>query len=279
MALYVVYAVVSYVITVVINIYIPHCMRIISEEQIASPSGLQQTSNERAMSSTSDEAKIPDQEDIVDVSGIDTMQPRVYGFKMSVFGALGLAAAGIFALVLVIILQTTLAVEDVQNAGLLVTTVVGFVTIVGSVVSYLGLPVVPSKPGSDWKAWWIQLFTPFKDLLQRKNILMLLLSYTIYTDTVFALSSITAQLFFIQVQPDSLENSLYALAGNSYQFVCMVAFFVLQNWRPPFKLEYWFILGYALVLVVPVWGCIGIADNINFGLKVNPSSQVKHYIR
>ena len=113
---------------------------------------------------------------------------------MPIWGAISTAVGGILALVVVIIPFQTLPGAEGQSAGLLVTTVVGFLTNAGSIVTYLGLPAIPAKPRKDWKAWWIELFTPLKDLLQRRNMAVLLLSYTIYTDTVFALSSVTSQL-------------------------------------------------------------------------------------
>jgi hypothetical protein len=97
---------------------------------------------------------------------------------------------------------------------------------------------------------------------------VLLLSYTIYTDTVFALSSVTSQLYFAEVKPDTLEYSLYSLAANIFGVVTSLGFYLWQIWRPPFSLEYWLVIGYALILIVPIWGCIGFANNINFGFKV-----------
>jgi len=47
-----------------------------------------------------------------------------------------------------------------------------------------------------------------------------------------------------------------------------LGFYLWQIWRPSFSLEYWLVIGYALILIVPIWGCIGLADNINFGFKV-----------
>lgn len=261
MALYVVYAVVTYILVVAFNMFIPHCMRTAEQKKPTNASSLQQTFNDD---------KTPAIEFNMPVDETKTATPsttRKYGFKMSIWGSISTSAGGILALVLVIILSQTLSGASGQSAGLLVTTVVGFITIEGSIVTYLGLPVIPAKPGKDWKAWWIELFTPLKDLLQRKNMAALLLSYTIYTDTVFALNSVTSQLYFAEVQPDTLEYSLYSIAGIIFQLVCTLGFYLLQSWRPPFSLEYWLVIGYALVLIVPIWGCIGFADDINFGFK------------
>jgi hypothetical protein len=197
-----------------------------------------------------------------------TSTPRKYGFKMSIWGATSTAVGGILALLVVIILSQTLPGADGQSTGLLVTTIVAFLTIVGSIVTFLGLLAIPAELKKDWKAWWSELFTPLKNLLQRRNMAVLLLSYTIYTDTVFALSSVMSQLYFVEVKPDALEYSLYSMAFNIFGTVITLGFYLWQIWRPPFTLEYWLVIGYALILIVPIWGCIGLADNINFGFKV-----------
>ena len=143
---------------------------------------------------------------------------------MSIWGAISPAVGGILALVVVIILSQTLPGAEGQSAGLLVTTVVGFLTIAGSIATYLGLPTIPVKPKKDWKAWLIELFTPLKDLLQRRNMAVLLPSYTIYTDTVFASSFVTSQLYFVGVKPDTLEYSLYSMAFNIVGAVTTLGF-------------------------------------------------------
>lgn len=271
MALYVVFSVISYILASLFNMFIPHCMRTAGQEEPIDEPSLQQTPSDDDAKTPSNETKTMKTEINIFVNGTQTSEPttsRKYGFKMSILGGIGTFAGGTLALVLVIILSQTLPSADRQTAGLLVTTVVGCITILGSIVAYLGLPVIPAKPGKDWKAWWRELFTPFQDLLQRKNMLVLLLSYTIYTDTTLVLSSVTSQLYFTEVKPDILEYSLYSLAGNIFGVVCTLGFYLLQNWRPPFNLEYWLILGYALILVVPLWGCIGLANNISFGMKV-----------
>ncbi|KAG9235081.1 autophagy-related protein 22-like protein [Amylocarpus encephaloides] len=265
MALYVVYAVITYILSALLCMYIPHCMRAAKHKPPLNLSGTQQTLNKITMLSI--EVKIANNELEDETKIVKPITHRKYGLKMSILGGIGTTVGGILALVLVIILSQTLSGESGQTAGLLITTVFGFVTILGSVIAYLGLPVVSAKESQNWKVWWLELFTPFRDLLHRKNMLVLLLSYTIYTDTVFALNSVTAQLYFTEIKPDTLEYSLYAMSGNIFIFICSSAFYVLQIWRPPFKLEYWLVLGYALILVVPIWGCIGLGDNINFGFK------------
>jgi MFS family permease len=263
MALYVVYAVVTYIITVVFNMFIPHCMRTAGQEQSINTSTSEQTFSEETKTPNIEANTLGDL-----TSAPPPSTPRKYGFKMSIWGTISTALGGILALVVVMILYQTLPTASGQSAGLLVTTVIGFITIAGSAVTYLGLPAIPAKPKKDWKAWWIELLTPLKDLFRRKNMAVLLLSYTIYTDTVFALSSVTSQLYFAEVKPDTFEYSLYSLTANIFGVVTSLGFYLWQIWRPPFSLEYWLVIGYALILIVPIWGCIGFANNINFGFKV-----------
>ncbi|CZS88014.1 uncharacterized protein RCO7_00983 [Rhynchosporium graminicola] len=161
---------------------------------------------------------------------------RKYGFKMSIFGKFGTAMGGIIALLVVIILYKTIPGTDGQSAGLLVTMIVGFLTIIGAIGAYLGLPAVPARPKDNWKAWWAELFTPLK--------------------VVFC--------------GDSTGNTrIYAIYDGYYDFgaITTLAFYSLQVWRPPFKIEHWLVIGYSLVLVIPIWGCIDFADDINFGFK------------
>lgn len=48
--------------------------------------------------------------------------------------------------------------DNDSGRGLLVTTVTGFITVIGSVVAYLGLPKLPSKSTTELKGQWIRPF-------------------------------------------------------------------------------------------------------------------------
>ncbi len=107
---------------------------------------------------------------------------------------------------------------------------------------------------------------PFKDLVVRKNMFALLVSYTIYTDCSVAMSSVTTQLFLSELHPAALEYSLYSLAVSLTGLGCNLMFF----WVKPHvkvRMETWLITGYILVLIIPIWGCIGLSD-VGFGFKV-----------
>jgi MFS-type transporter involved in bile tolerance (Atg22 family) len=111
---------------------------------------------------------------------------------------------------------------------------------------------------------------PLKDLLLRKNMAALLISYTIWTDTVFAINSNISQLFIAEVRPGALEFSLYSLAQSVFLLATSLLFlFVRPHLR--IRLETWYIIGLVVTLLIPTWACIGIAD-VNFGSKVSCSS-------
>ena len=96
---------------------------------------------------------------------------------------------------------------------------------------------------------------------------ILLISFTIYTDTTYAISSVTSQLFVLEVLPDTLEISLYALASTVSGVVCSVGFMALRPYVP-IRLETWLLIGYGIMILIPVWGAIGFA-NVSFGFKVS----------
>jgi hypothetical protein len=96
---------------------------------------------------------------------------------------------------------------------------------------------------------------------------ILLVSFTIYTDTTYAISSVTSQLFVLEVLPDTLEISLYALASTVSGVVCSVGFMALRPYVP-IRLETWLLIGYGIMILIPVWGAIGFA-NVSFGFKVS----------
>lgn len=107
---------------------------------------------------------------------------------------------------------------------------------------------------------------PLKDLLVRKNMAALLISFTIWTDTIFAINSNISQLFIAEIRPGALEFSLYSLAQSLFLLGSSLAFlFVQPHFR--IRLETWYIIGLVITVLIPAWACIGIAD-VNFGSKV-----------
>lgn len=268
MALYALYAIVTYILSALINIFIPHCMRQTEDQLEESKQGELGFNTIAGQENAEDKMPASRLSAIVsEDAAAEKGTPRRYGFVMSILGGVGVSAGGLLTLIIIVILARTLPSDTSQSAGLLMTTVVGFITIAGSIISYIGLPQLQAKSGVGWKKALLGIFLPFVDLIRRKNMLFLLLSYTIFVDTALALSSVTGQLFFIEVHPDVLEITLYSIANVLFAIFGNLAFLGLQSWKPKLKLESWLIVGYALRVVMPVWGCIGFAD-VNFGMKV-----------
>jgi MFS-type transporter involved in bile tolerance (Atg22 family) len=169
--------------------------------------------------------------------------------------------AATLILVIIIILSSTLLATSQQSAGLLVATIVGFITVVAAIPSFFGLPQLPTKPYPTTHQWFtalVQAFLPFKELIKKPNILLMLLAYTVYTATTFARGLSIGQLYYAEIQPGTLEVSLYSLATYISFIICTITFCLgHRQWN--FSLEKCFLLGYAIVLIVPLWGCIGVA--------------------
>jgi len=274
LALWIVFNVVTFILGALLNIYIPYCMRQSAMTALSEP----QPVVARAQSETRNEEKQPS---YINTSVAETeaetpnrlkSAARKYGFAMSILGTLGNAFGACLMLGITIILARYLSANAGQSAGLLVTTIMGSVTVLLGVPVYFGLPSLPTKPwpaNGGWRSALMELATPYREMfLRKRNMMFLLLAYTIYSDTLFALYSLTSQLYFIEVQPDTFEYSLYTLSGNLFWALLTAVFYVAQlhfKW----DLGKVLIIGYALILIIPIWGCIGLANIENFGLKVS----------
>lgn len=107
---------------------------------------------------------------------------------------------------------------------------------------------------------------PFADMANRRSMTLLLISYTIYTDCTYAISSVTGQLFYAEIKPNTLEYTLYALAATVSGVIASIGFLLVRP-HVPIRLETWLLIGYAIVLIQPAWGCVGFAS-VDFGFKV-----------
>ncbi|KAM0708126.1 hypothetical protein Q7P35_004776 [Cladosporium inversicolor] len=246
-ALNIIFTISTNILVALLNIYIPYCMR----RAAAESSGSEATAREMPL--TTHDAK--------------AAGSRTYGFKMVVKGAIANSLGALMMYIITIIIQET--TTNIVAPGLVVTTAVGFLTIAGSSVVYLGLPKIPSKDASQLKQSVLgpmkEFLAPFKDLLQRRSMAILLISYTVYNDTAFAIASVMSQLYILELRPGTLEISLYALAATVSGAIGALGFFWI---RPllPFRLEYWLLVCYAIMVLIPAWGIIGFAG-VNFGFK------------
>lgn len=89
------------------------------------------------------------------------------------------------------------------------------------------------------------VLAPFRDMSKRRSMAALLVSYTIYTDTTYAISSVTSQLFVLEVMPETLEISLYALTSTISGVTCTVGFMAIRPYVP-IRLETWLLIGYGI---------------------------------
>jgi hypothetical protein len=107
-----------------------------------------------------------------------------------------------------------------------------------------------------------------RDLFRHWNTTILLLGYTIYVDTTFALTSVINQLFTQIVRPSTLEFSLFSLTASLTSVAFALIWFFTHE-RIGISLRSWLIIGYSLSLLVPFWGSIGISSRTNVGFKVS----------
>lgn len=243
-ALNIIFTISTNILVALLNIYIPYCM------QRAAP---ESSGWERETPLTTHDEKAAGK--------------RTYGFKMVIKGAIANSLGALMMYIITIIIQET--TTNIVAPGLVVTTAVGFLTIAASSIVYLGLPKIPSKNVSQLKQGVLgpmkEFLAPFKDLLQRRSMAVLLISYTIYNDTAFAIASVMSQLYVLELRPGTLEISLYALAATVSGAIASIGFFWI---RPllPFRLEYWLLVCYFIMILIPVWGILGFAG-VNFGFK------------
>ena len=243
-ALPILFNIATNILVALLNIYIPYCMR---QHVVANTTA------------TSEE--------------VQGATKRTYGFKMAALGAVANSAGALVMYCIVIAIQET--TTNVTSPGLLVTTIVGFITIPAAAVCYFGLPKIPAKPKSELRGGvagpLIEFFGPFKDMYKRRSMTLLLVTYTIYIDTQYAVASVVGQLYYAEVKPGVLEYTLYSLSSTICGVLCSILFLWL---RPitPIRLEVWLLIGYGVLALTGVWGCIGFAD-VNFGYKVRQEDE------
>ena len=80
------------------------------------------------------------------------------------------------------------------------------------------------------------------------------------------MSSVTSQIFLAELHPAALEYSLYSLAVSLLGLGCNLSFFWIKP-HVKVRMETWLIAGYVLILIVPIWGCVGLSS-VEFGFKV-----------
>ncbi|TGJ81453.1 hypothetical protein E0Z10_g7325 [Xylaria hypoxylon] len=247
--LYVVFNIIGFLAGAWMNIFIPFVMHR-SEEP--SPASSQQPSN--------------NSEDIARKAIND-------GMRMGVWGANGLSA-GQIALYAVSI---GLTFVSGAYAGLYTTTASGALCIVISLIAWRLLPAPKPKSrqeGATIREWLMLPLTTFSLLFRQiweyPESFKYLLAYTVYNDTLFAFSSVTSQLFNLNIRPSLREFTYYSLVQPVSAIISATVFLYL---RPIMKnhigmtLRHWTILCYAISCFCALWCAIGISPSVTIGFK------------
>lgn len=248
--LYVVFNVIGFVAGAWMNIFIPFVMH--EPEEMESPSPQQLSNNNN--------------EDL----GRKAIQN---GMRMGVWGANGLSAGQIVLL----LISLGLTFVSAAYAGLYTTTGAGALCIVISLVAWRLLPAPKPKSRQEGKTAREWLMLPlatfsllFRQIWEYPESFKYLLAYTVYTDTVFAFSSVTSQLFNLNIRPSLREFTYYSLVQPVAAIISALVFLYV---RPTMKnyfgmtLRYWTVLCYAVTCFCALWCAIGISPSASIGFK------------
>ncbi|KAJ2984822.1 hypothetical protein NUW58_g5857 [Xylaria curta] len=248
-ALYVVFNVIGFIAGAWQSVFIPYVMN--KSEEMESQSSQQSLNNNEDLGKRAIED----------------------GVRMGVWGSNGLSAGQIS--LFVISIGLTFASES--YAGLYTTTAAGALCIVLSLVAWPLLPAPRPKSRQEAKSIRTWLMLPLRTflLLWRQiwtypECFKWLLAYTVYTDTVFAFSSVTSQLFNLNIRPSLREFTYYSLVQPVAAILSATAFMYL---RPVMKryigltLRYWTVFCYALTCFCALWCAIGISPSASIGFK------------
>lgn len=246
--LYVVFNVVGFIAGAWMNIFIPFVMH--SSEEATSPSDNQST----------------DDEDLARRAIEDSV-------RMGVWGSNGLSAGQI----LVLVISIGLTFVSAAYAGLYTTTGAGALCIIISLVAWRLLPAPEPKSrekGRTILGWLVLPLTTFSLLFQQiweyPESFKFLLAYTVYNDTTFAFSSVTSQLFNLNIRPSLLEFTSYSLVQPVASVISATAFLYVRpilRKRLGMTLRHWTVLCYAITCFCALWGAIGISPSAAIGFK------------
>ncbi|KAI0188696.1 autophagy-related protein 22-like protein, partial [Astrocystis sublimbata] len=161
-------------------------------------------------------------------------------------------------------------------AGLYTTTAAGALCIIVSLISWRLLPAPAAKEtrGEKTTNWLMLPLTTFsllfRQIWQYPESFKYLLAFTIYNDTVFAFSSVTGQLFNLNIRPSLREFTYYSLVQPVSSIITATIFLYI---RPTLKnrvgltLRHWTILSYGLTCFCALWCAIGISPSVSIGFK------------
>ncbi|KAI1743765.1 hypothetical protein F4680DRAFT_319386 [Xylaria scruposa] len=195
------------------------------------------------------------------------------GVKMGVWGSNGLSAGQI----VLYVISLGLTFVSATYAGLYTTTAAGALCIIISLIAWRLLPAPKPKSSQKEKSTREWLMLPlatfsllFRQIWEYPESFKYLLAYTVYTDTLFAFSSVTSQLFNLNIRPSLREFTYYSLVQPGAAIISATIFLYV---RPTLKnalgitLRHWTIVCYALTCFCALWCAIGISPSVSIGFK------------
>ncbi|KAI8626949.1 hypothetical protein F5Y19DRAFT_487520 [Xylariaceae sp. FL1651] len=162
-------------------------------------------------------------------------------------------------------------------AGLYTTTASGALCIILSLIAWRLLPAPEPSSGQihkgarDWLMLPLTTFALlFRQIWKYPESFKYLLRFTVYNDALFSFSSVTGQLFNLNIRPNVREFTYYSLTGPATSVISTVVFLylrpVLKN-RIGMTLRHWTILCYAITCFCALWCAIGISPSVAVGFK------------
>ncbi|KAI1164071.1 hypothetical protein F5B18DRAFT_616798 [Nemania serpens] len=246
--LYVVFNVIGFIAGAWMNIFIPFVMH--SSEEATSPSDHQSTDDENTAKRAIEDS-----------------------VRMSVWGSNGLSAGQI----LMLVISIALTFVSASYAGLYTTTGAGGLCIVITLVAWRLLPAPEPKSREEGRTIgeWLVLplktfYLLFQQIWEYPESFKYLLAYTVYNDTTFAFSSVTSQLFNLNIRPSLLEFTAYSLVQPVAAVISATAFLyarpILRK-RLGMTLRHWTVICYGITCFCALWGAIGISPSATIGFK------------
>lgn len=89
--------------------------------------------------------------------------------------------------------------------------------------------------------------------------MLFLLSFAIYSDSVFAFGTVVGNLFNLSMRPSITEYTAYSVTGTATSIVGSLGFMSLFP-RLGISLKRWALMSYAVVIGVAVWCCLGMTS-------------------
>ncbi|KAL1413838.1 hypothetical protein Q8F55_001622 [Vanrija albida] len=250
-SLYIIFAVVGYLVIAWGNIFVPYAM------QAAAPI-----------------EDLPARARLDALNSIDGDERRALrarreeeGLKISVGGSVSLNIA--MVLFSVITIGISYATMDARkNAGMYMTTVSGVVCILCALAGWRFLP--SPQPTAHNGNWWLLPFTVFgslwKGISRYTNAMLFLFAYAIYNDSHFAFSAVIGQLFNLNIRPSIREYTAYSVAGSITSVIGSVAFmYVFPHSR--LSLRQWAMVAFGLAIFTAFWCCLGMSKHVAIGFK------------